>query len=274
MIRILIILFIFSGLNGQVTLVIADFQNNSEGFDLDYWEKTIPNYLTSELSKSDRIIIVERNRLDKVLEEQALVMSGVLDSANVKEVGKLLNAQFIIQGTINKSNGNIRIDANIIKVKTGEIKNEKVIAPNDDHLEEMTQLLSNNIRNLLVGQGTYIEKIQLSEMPTTYFAVATAGLAITTVILNNVYIDNYNQYKSATQLSEFESKYDKANNMNKLKIITASAAGVALAGTIYCWIKNMSANEILAVKDNEINIYPILVYSHKKKLRAGFSIVF
>ena len=269
----LLLILISFGLNAQITVVITDFENNSGGFNLDYWEKAIPDFLTSELSKSDRIVIVERNKLDKVLEEQALVLSGILDSSNVKRVGKLLDAQFIIQGTINQTNGKTRIDANIIKVQTGEIKNEKAIAPDDNHLEEMIQLLSNNIKKVLVGQGTYIEKVQLSEMPTTYLIIATGGFALTAVLLNSAYIKNYNDYKSVTQLSEFNSKYDKANNMNKLKIVAASLTGAALVGTIYCWISNMSANEILAANENEINIYPNLAIS-QQKLTIGFNIVF
>ena len=157
----LILLFFLSNVTAQVTVVVADFENNSGGFNLDYWEKAIPDFLTSELSTSNRIVIVERNKLDKVLEEQALGLTGILDSSNVKEVGKLLNAQYIIQGTINQVNGKCRIDANIIKVKTGEVKSEKVIAPNESHLEEMTLLLSNNIKKVLVGQGTYIEKTKI-----------------------------------------------------------------------------------------------------------------
>lgn len=271
---LIIILIIFSGLQAQVTLVVADFENNSGGFDLDYWEKAIPDFLTSELSKSDRIIVVERNKLDRVLQEQALGLTGILDSSNVQEVGKLLNAQFIVQGTINQTNGKSRIDASIIKVKTGEVKNEKVISPDTNHLEEMTQLLSNNIKKVLVGQGTYIEKVQLSEMPTTYFAIATAGLTVTSILLNSAYINNYNDYKNATNLSDFDSKYDKANNMNKLKIVAISAAGAALAGTIYCWLRNMSSNEILAVEGNKITIYPNLVYGQNDNLSAGITIAF
>jgi TolB-like protein len=270
----LLLLFMFSTLNAQVTVVIADFENNSGEFNLDHWEKAIQDFLTSELSKSNRIVIVERKKLDKVLQEQALVLSGILDSSNVKQVGNLLNAQFIIQGTINQTNDKTRIDANIIKVKTGEIKNEKVIAPDQNHLEEMTQLLGNNIKKVLVGQGNYIEKVQLSEMPTTYFMIATAGFAVTTILLNNAYINNLNDYKNATQLSEFDSKYDDTNNMNKLKILAASATGLALAGTIYCWIRNMSSNEILALNENEINIYPNLAFSSEYNLFAGFTIVF
>ena len=269
---LLLILISFS-LNAQITVVIAAFENNSGGFNLDYWEKAIPDFLTSELSKSDKIVIVERNKLNKVLEEQALVLSGVLDSSNVQQVGKLLGAQFIIQGTINQTNSKTRIDVNIIKVKTGEVKNEKAIATDENHLEEMTQLLGNNIIKVLVGQGTYIKKVQLSEMPTTYFMIATAGFAVTTILLNNAYINNLNDYRDATQLSEFDSKYDKANNMNNLKIIAASITGVALAGTIYCWIRNISANEIMA-SNNKINIYPNLVFSPENKIITGLTIVF
>ena len=111
-------------------------------------------------------------------------------------------------------------------------------------------------------------------MPTTYFAISTAGLTLTTILLNKAYIDNYNAYKDATKLSDFDSKYDKANNTNKLKILAASAAGVALVGTIYCWVRNMSANEILASNEGEISIYPNLVYSQDNNFRAGFTIVF
>jgi TolB-like protein len=270
---LLLLLLLAFSLNAQITVVITDFENNSGGFNLDYWEKAIPDFLTSELSRSDRIVIIERDKLDKVLEEQALVLSGILDSSNVKQVGQLLNAQFIIQGTINQTKNNTRIDVEIIKVKTGEVKNEKAIAPGENHLEEMTHLLSNNIKKVLVGQGIYIEKVQLSEMPTTYFMIATAGFAVTTIFLNNAYINNYNDYKSAMQLSEFDSKYDKANNMNKLKVVAASLTGVALVGTIYCWIKNMSANEILA-SNNNINIYPNIALSSENNLITGFTIEF
>ena len=40
------LLVIFSGLKAQVTVVVADFENNSGGFDLDFWEKAIPDFLT------------------------------------------------------------------------------------------------------------------------------------------------------------------------------------------------------------------------------------
>lgn len=276
MFKRLLIIFIFIlslQLQAQVTIVIADFENNSGGFNLDYWEKVIPDFLTSELSRSDRIVIIERNKLDKVLEEQALALSGILDSSNVQQVGNLLGAQFIIQGTINQTNDKTRIDVNIIKVKTGEVKNEKVVAPDENHLEEMTQILGNNIKKVLVGQGDYIKKVNLSEMPTNYFLAATAGFAITTVLLNNAYINNLNDYKNETKLSEFDSKYDKANNTNKLKIVAASLTGVALVGTIYCWIKNKSANEILA-SNNKMHIYPNLAIATENKIITGITIVF
>ncbi len=274
--RILIILFILClSLPAQITVAIADFENNSGIFNLDYWEKTIPDFLKSELSKSDKLIIVERDRLENVLKEQALGLTGMIDSSKVQQVGNLIGAQYIIQGRINKSGDGTRIDADIIRVESGEIKNEKVTAPNADNINEMVVLLGNNIRNLLTGDVLYQEKYQLNKYPTTYFLAATAGLTVATILISNAYQDKLDLYNAETQLSQFDTKYDDANSLNKLKIVSATVTGVALVGTIYCWIKNLSSEDILAYNRNSgFNVIPNLAFNSKGGVNAGVSIHF
>lgn len=274
--KILIILFVLClNLQAQITVAIADFENNSGIFNLDYWEKAIPDFLKSELSKSNRLIIVERNRLDNVLKEQALGMTGMIDSSKIQQVGNLIGAQYIIQGRINKSGNRTRIDADIIKVESGEIKNEKVIAPNSDNINEMIILLSNNIRNLLTGDVSYKKNYQLDKYPTTYFLAATAGLTVATILINNSYQDKLDIYNAETKLSGFDTKYDDANSLNKWKIVAASAAGVALVGTIYCWYQNITSEDILAYNRNSgFNVIPNLAFNSKGGVNAGVSIYF
>lgn len=274
--KILIILFVLClNLPAQITVAIADFENNSGIFNLDYWEKAIPDFLKSELSKSNRLIIVERNRLDNVLKEHALGMTGMIDSSKIQQVGNLIGAQYIIQGRINKSGNRTRIDADIIKVESGEIKNEKVIAPNSDNINEMIILLSNNIRNLLTGDVSYKKNYQLDKYPTTYFLAATAGLTVATILINNSYQDKLDIYNAETKLSGFDTKYDDANSLNKWKIVAASAAGVALVGTIYCWYQNITSEDILAYNRNSgFNVIPNLAFNSKGGVNAGVSIYF
>lgn len=259
-----IIIFSICSVQAQMTVAIADFKNNTDSFYLDDWEKSIPEFLKSELSKTEDLVIVERRQLESVLKEQALSMTGLVDSSTAQQVGSLLGAEFVISGSINQSGKWIRIDAKIIRVSSGHVKSEKVQAPDDKHLTEMISLLGNNIIVMLSGDGTYIEKETLTNYPTTYFLAASAGLAIGTLVVNNAYNKEREEYENATDLSEFDEAYDTANNLNTARIVMASLTGVAVIGTIYCWIQNMSPDEILAYEDPlQPKFFPNIIYDGK-----------
>jgi TolB-like protein len=261
---ILFMSFHFCPVQAKITIAIADFKNNTDSFYLDDWEKSIPEFLKSELSKSQNLVIVERRQLESVLKEQALSMTGLVDSSTAQQVGTLLGAEFVISGVVNQSGKWTRIDAKIIRVSSGHVKSEKVQAPDNEHLTEMVSLLGNNIIVMLSGKGTYVEKKTLTNYPTTYFLAASAGLAIGTLVVNNAYNKKREEYQNATELSEFDEAYDDANNLNKARTVLASLTGVAILGTIYCWIQNMSPAEILAFEDPMKPIFvPNVIYDGK-----------
>ncbi len=236
----------FFPLKAQITVVIADFKNSSDIFYLNSWEQSVPEFLKSELSRTDEILVVERRQLEAVLKEQALNMTGLVDTSTAQKVGNLLGAEYVINGTINQLEDGVRIDAKIIHISTGQVKSEKVQAPDNKYLGEMIALLGNNIIFLLSGKGVHQDKLTLKKYPTGYFLAASAGLAIGTLLVNNSYNNKLDEYHQATRLSEFDDSYDTANNLNKFRITMATLTGVALIGTVYCWINNMSPDEITA----------------------------
>ena len=77
--------------NGQVRIAVSDFTNKSQALFLDAWERSVPNLLRSNLSSSDQVIVLDRNKLDKILQEQALTLSGLMDSINVQSIIHYLN---------------------------------------------------------------------------------------------------------------------------------------------------------------------------------------
>jgi TolB-like protein len=260
---------------GQVTIAIGDFKNQSDTFYLDGWEKSIPEYLKSEVSKSEKVIMVERRQLETVLSEQALTMTGLVDSSTAQKVGDLLGAQFVISGTISQSGGWTRIDAKIIRVATGHVRSEKVRARDDEHLDEMVQLLANNMLHILVGDKSYQEKIELKKYPTTYFLLASAGLAAGTLIVNNAYQNKLDAYQSATRLSEFDTNYDSANQLYTVRNVLASVTGAAIIVTVYFWIRNLSPNQILAYNsDPDMRVIPTLALDLEHGVKAGVVIHF
>lgn len=269
------LLFLFtSNLFAQITVVVADFKNESDEFHLDSWERSVPALIRSEISQSDDIVVLERDKLEAVFEEQKLYLTGFIDSSKVQQVGKLLGAQFIISGRIHKIDKHYRIDVDIIRIKTAQVKTEKAEAPDSKHLKEMTSLLSNNIKYHLTGKGSYKERISISGYPTKYFLGATVGFGVAAYFTNKSYVDNLDKYDQNNKLDEFDTYYDKANNARKLTIVMASLAASALAGTIYCLIRNRTTDAITAYPKTKVNIKPALGFNLNREVQLSVQIHF
>ena len=65
--------------------------------------------------------VVERERLDAVMEEQKFSLSALTDTENAIQVGKLLSVQRIITGTILPLGGRTVVFGRVIDVESGEI---------------------------------------------------------------------------------------------------------------------------------------------------------
>lgn len=63
---------------------------------------TATDILVTELTKSGKFIVIERDRLDKVLEEQKLGQSGVIDPGTAAQVGKVLGLNAIVSGSVSQ----------------------------------------------------------------------------------------------------------------------------------------------------------------------------
>src|SRR5574341_798262 len=66
--------------SSTITLAVLDFKNNSGLFSHDVLEKSVPEMLKTELSGSGSgLFVVERQKLEALLQEQALGQTGALD---------------------------------------------------------------------------------------------------------------------------------------------------------------------------------------------------
>lgn len=230
----------------QTAIAISDFSNRSDKFYLDTWETKIPEFLKSELSRSPQLVLVERNHIKAVLDEQALSLSGLIDTSTVQEFGKLAGAEYVITGTIHEVGNRIRIDAHVINVSSGRTISEKVLASKTDYLSEMVALLGSNLRHQLTGSGGYQNKMVLKRFPTRYFLIAGLAAFGATAVMHQTYIGKRDDYRLATDLEEIGRLYDDANRDNRIRLVLAGATGATLLGAFYCWLRNRSPEEILA----------------------------
>src|SRR5215510_5293312 len=68
---------------------VVDFQNKTT-YGANRLGTSASDILITELAKSNRFIVVERDKLDKLMEEQKLGMSGAVDPNTAAKMGKIL----------------------------------------------------------------------------------------------------------------------------------------------------------------------------------------
>ena len=89
--------------------------------DFDALRKGIAGMLLSELSQNPAARLVEREQIQKLLDEQGLAAAERVDAATAAKIGKLVGARYMIAGTFIDLYGDFRVDARIIDVETSEI---------------------------------------------------------------------------------------------------------------------------------------------------------
>jgi hypothetical protein len=95
------------------------------------------------------IDIVERDRIEEILNEQKLNNSEEFDQKSASQVGKLLGAEMILTGAYFEMFGSFRIDARFIDVETGKIlKSEGVDGKSSNFFKLEKQLIWKIIKNL------------------------------------------------------------------------------------------------------------------------------
>jgi len=110
------------------------------------WGATLAEMLTTALINSGSYRIIERQQLEKVLEEQALGQSGALDSETAVVVGKIMRLDAVVVGSISALTNALEADARILNVETGEaIAATHSRAASADDLRQMAEALAKEI---------------------------------------------------------------------------------------------------------------------------------
>lgn len=103
------------------TVAVLYFDYTGKNAELEVLRKGLAQMLISDLSGSDAIRVVERDRLEDVLSEQKLGASGKLDPKSAAKLGKLLGARYLVVGGYFDLAGALRVDARVVDVETGRV---------------------------------------------------------------------------------------------------------------------------------------------------------
>ena len=94
----------------------SDLQGNVTDFG-----RFIAEELITRLYQTKKFKVIERHLLNKIIAEQKLSLTGIVDPASAKQLGKILSVDAIVSGSITDLAQSLRINARLISTETGEI---------------------------------------------------------------------------------------------------------------------------------------------------------
>ena len=139
---------------GKPSLGVAEFRNESGAA---WWSGGVgwelAGMLSNELAATNNFKVVERSKLESVLEEQNLGASGRVRAGTGARIGQLTGAQYLVMGTVtayeedvastgggvsfkgislggNKQNAYLAVDIRVINTDTGEVDFARTIEGN------------------------------------------------------------------------------------------------------------------------------------------------
>jgi TolB-like protein len=107
------------------TVAILTFENRSGNSDYDPLEKGFPTMFITDFSYVPKLKIIERLRMQSILDELKLSQSSLVETNTLQRIGKLLRAKNIIKGGfLISSNNELRLDLALIGVETGKVNEQ------------------------------------------------------------------------------------------------------------------------------------------------------
>lgn len=99
----------------------------------------ISDYIRTNLVKTKLFVVIDRESLNKVLQEQKLQMQGCTDSTCAVQIGQLLAANKILDGSINLVGNTYIVNTKIIDVEKGQLDFSETFKLNSlDEVEKAT----------------------------------------------------------------------------------------------------------------------------------------
>lgn len=143
----------------KTRIAVLDFQIQGEGYETADMGKIVAEWLITAFVKNGRFEVIERSLLKKILEEQKLVMTGVVNESSASQIGKLLGVEVVISGSIMRYQKVLEVNARIIDVENASVvAAEGVKSTSVTRLEDMVYEMAEKIINDFPLKGYIVQR--------------------------------------------------------------------------------------------------------------------
>jgi TolB-like protein len=136
-------------------IAVLYFDDHSRNQALAPLRTGLTDMLISDLDGARAVRVIERERLNAVLDELHLQASTTVDPATSQRIGRVLGVEFLLLGSYFELMGQLRVDARLVRVETGEIvRSEGVTGASQDLFALERQLAL----KILQGLGAHLDE--------------------------------------------------------------------------------------------------------------------
>jgi len=196
--------------------------------------KSITEIFTTKLVNSGYFDVVERNRLESLITEKKLQLSGLVAIDKAVRAGKILAVDKIIIGTVNKLVEEIFLNVSVIEVNNTKIEYaDKYIYSSDLEFVSETEFLAGRVIGKMVGQKPILtQKIY----PYKWYGIGSLALSASTLVagiyFNSQLKSNLNERNSSMDMTKREEYDNNAKKYRDYRLFSYISAGVfAVTGT-------------------------------------------
>jgi TolB-like protein len=192
--------------------------------------------LITDLASAPGLRLVERARLKDLLDEQELGQSGLVDTATIAKMGKLLGASHVLTGSCTIAGKKMRLDSRLLTVQGGEVVLAESIDGDKEAFFELEKALANRIIAALGVKLAPKERAELGRIHTAdYQAFLQFGKGLR--------LHDAKQYDEAITALKEATKQDKDFKLAALTLDEYQR--------VILTIQNRAENILLAQKDLE-----------------------
>lgn len=130
-------------------VAVVYFDNNSGDAKMDPLSKGFADMLITDLSSSKQVTVVEREKLQTLLEESELQQTKFFDPKTAVTIGKGLGASHVVAGAFITASPKMRVDVRLIEIATSKvILSAQVQGPSDDIFDLEQKLVEKFLKKL------------------------------------------------------------------------------------------------------------------------------
>jgi TolB-like protein len=147
--------------------------------DFDALERGIAGMMISELAQNPAARVVERQEIQRIIDEQNLVGQNRVDPQTAAKVGKLVGARYVVAGTFIDFYGDFRVDVRLVNVETGEIIKTESERMQRDHMFDIIRNVAARLMkdvNLPALQRQASDQRMSRQVPTEALTYYSRGL--------------------------------------------------------------------------------------------------